>query len=121
MRLLREDLSTVEAGVSSSTTLGNFGLGGCCVTLGGGCCTWGFAFLRKMLARRSSAAAVDLSFYENGAFGVGFWSAAINWCAADSARSADVFCGTLQLCGKSLTVWDIRSARVFGMYTRWHW
>ena len=44
MRLLREDLNTVEAGVSSSTTLGNFGLGGCCVTLGGGCCTWGFTF-----------------------------------------------------------------------------
>ena len=44
MCLLRADSSTVEAGVLSSTTLGNFGLGGCCVTLGGGCCTWGFAF-----------------------------------------------------------------------------
>ena len=29
MRLLREDSNTVEAGVSSSATLGNFGLGGC--------------------------------------------------------------------------------------------
>ena len=29
MRLLWEDLNTVEAGVLSSTTLGNFGLGGC--------------------------------------------------------------------------------------------
>ena len=29
MRLLWEDSNTVEAGVSSSNTLGNFGLGGC--------------------------------------------------------------------------------------------
>ena len=78
MRLLWADSSTVGAGVSSLTTLRNFGLGGCSVTLGGGCCTWGFTFLRKMLARRSSAAAVDLSFSDNGAFGAGFWSAAIN-------------------------------------------
>ena len=57
-----------------------------------------------MLARRSSATAVDLSFSENGAFGAGFWSAAINRCAATAAISADLFCGTLQLCGKNLTV-----------------
>ena len=44
MRLLWAYLSTVGAGVSSLTTLGNFCLGGCCVTLGGGCCTWGFTF-----------------------------------------------------------------------------
>ena len=44
MRLLRADSNTVEAGVLSSTNLGNFGLGGCCVTLGGGCCTWGLTF-----------------------------------------------------------------------------
>ena len=72
--------------MSSSTTLGNFGLGGCCVTLGGGCCTWGVTFLRKMLVRRSSAAAVDLSFSENGAFRAGFWSAAINRCAVAAAK-----------------------------------
>ena len=80
----------------------------------------GAHFLRKMLARRSSAAATALSFSENGAFGEGFWSAAINQCAAATATSADVFCGTLQLYGKNLTVWDISSARVFGIYTRWH-
>ena len=36
MRLLRAVSNQVEAGVLSSTTLGIFGLGGCCVTLGGG-------------------------------------------------------------------------------------
>ena len=79
----------------------------------------GAHFLRKMLARRSSAAAVDLSFYENGVFGVGFWSTAINRCAAAAATSADVFYGTLQLCRNNLVVWAIRSARVFDIYTRW--
>ena len=44
MHLIWAYSSMVEAGVSSSNTLGNFGLGGCCVTLGGGCCTWGFTF-----------------------------------------------------------------------------
>ena len=44
MRLLQVDSNTVKAGVSSSTTLGNFGLGGCCVTVGGVCCTWRFTF-----------------------------------------------------------------------------
>ena len=44
MCLLQADSITVEADVLSSTTLGNFGLGGCCVTLGSGCCTWGFTF-----------------------------------------------------------------------------
>ena len=111
MQLLWADSSTMEAGVSSSTTLGNFGLGGCCVTLGCGCCTWEFTFLRKMLARWSSAVAVDLSFSENGAFGAGFWSAAINRCAAAAATSDDVFCGMLKLCGNNLNVWAIRSAR----------
>ena len=42
MRLLQEYSNTVEAGVSSLTTVEFFGLGGCCVTLVGGCCTWGF-------------------------------------------------------------------------------
>ena len=44
MHLIRADSSMVEAGVSSLTTLGNFGLGGCCVTFGGGCCTCGSTF-----------------------------------------------------------------------------
>ena len=73
------------------------------------------------MARRSSAAAVAFSFSDNGAFGAGFWSAAINRCAAAAATSADVFCGTLQLCRKNLNVWAIRSARVFGIYMQWHW
>ena len=44
MRLLQADSNTVEAGVSSLTAIGNFGVGGCFVTLGGGCCTWGLTF-----------------------------------------------------------------------------
>ena len=121
MGLLRADSNTVEAGVSSLTTLGNFGMGGCCVTLGGGCCTRGFTFFRKMLVRRSSVAAVDLSFSDNGAFRAVFWSAANIRCADTAATSADVFCGTLRLCGKNLTVWAIHYAHVFGIYTWWHW
>ena len=39
MRLLWSDSNTLEAGVLSLTTLGNLGLGGICVTLGGGCYT----------------------------------------------------------------------------------
>ena len=67
------------------------------------------------MARRSIATVVDLSFSENGAFGAVFWSAVINRCATAAATPADVFYGTLQLCGKNLTVWAIHSARVFGM------
>ena len=80
----------------------------------------GSLFLWKMLVRRSSAAVVALSFYENGIFGAGFWGAAINRCSAAATTPADVFCGTLQLCGKNLTVWAIHSTRLFGIYTRWH-
>ena len=73
-----------------------------------------------MLASQSSAAAVALLFSENGVFGAGFWNAEINRYAAAAAASDDVFCGSLLLCRKNLTVWAIRSARVFGIYTQWH-
>ena len=71
--------------------------------------------------RESVCMAVNFSLprVANG-IGVGCKRALANAQAAMVAALVELPAGTGQLCGENYTVLEMRSARVYGMYMRWH-